>query len=598
MAKRSYFDEVLEMADTWDKVFSSAFITPSFDSKWLRGTACCVGSGGSLALAKLWQLIHEQHGLGLAKVVTPFEFSNSSIFPELVVIFSASGKNHDILEVFRVAKKNNCKVLIFTKTKNSPLTRLAKTHSNDTYILNPDVSTPSDGFLAVNSMIAISSLILLLEQSLFGMNYKYSMSPVNSAIQDHKKESIKLRTGTFQIIASDWGYPAGIDFEARLAESGIGHCFLTDPRNFGHGRFIWLENKKPSTSVLIFYTPSSKAFIKRFHRVLPNNITTVLIESPYDYLLGAVYCIVRSVLIIRDLAKKLKLNPGKPNVPEWGRKLHGLKYNSKSTTQSPLTYPALSDSFNRIVMDLDGTIVNTEDRFKPIKNEIVIEIERLLGEGLRLGIATGRGGSAIELFKSQLNKKFHSFIIIGLYNGTGLMKLNGSLDVSREVWPIRHDLRKYLLANHLAESDFKLSLTQISIRNIRKSQVTEIISGVFDHLGQYAKFIKFQESGHSLDILPHWATKLSVIQAISESSSDKILCIGDQGQVGGNDEELLSWQPSISVGKLRPASNLCFWIGHNSGLRESNGLLAVLRAIYKDGDLFKIDSALKKTNET
>ncbi len=139
MAKRSYFEEVIEIADTWDKVCASAFIAPTFDAEWLTGTACCVGSGGSLSLAKLWQLIHEHHGLGIAKVVTPFEFCNSITFPDLVVIFSASGRNHDIINVLQVAKKNNCKVLIFTKTKNSSLTRLAKTHSNDTYILCPNV---------------------------------------------------------------------------------------------------------------------------------------------------------------------------------------------------------------------------------------------------------------------------------------------------------------------------------------------------------------------------------------------------------------------------------------------------------------------------
>ncbi len=172
------------------------------------------------------------------------------------------------------------------------------------------------------------------------------------------------------------------------------------------------------------------------------------------------------------------------------------------------------------------------------------------------------------------------------------MKLNENLDVSSEVWPIRHDLRSYLLDNHPDINEFNCRPTQISIRNIRKSQVKTIISGILNYLGQHTKFIKFQESGHSLDILPHWATKLSVVQAVSDSSSDKVLCIGDQGQVGGNDEELLSWQPSISVGKLRPASNLCLWIGRNSDLQESNGLLEVLRAVYEDGSSFKIKSSL------
>ncbi|KJU81754.1 hypothetical protein MBAV_006053 [Candidatus Magnetobacterium bavaricum] len=83
-----------------------------------------------------------------------------------------------------------------------------------------------------------------------------------------------------------------------------------------------------------------------------------------------------------------------------------------------------------------------------------------------------------------------------------------------------------------------------------------------------------------------------MVQSIIKSTSENVLCIGDQGQVGGNDDELLSWQPSISVGRLRPASNMCLWIGQDSGLRESEGLLSILRAIRKTDNSFRLTPSL------
>lgn len=592
MPKRSYFEEVLEIENTWTTLFTSEFIDFPFDLPWLKGTAFCVGSGGTVALAKMWQLLHEEHHLGLAKVITPYDFSQSSIFPDLVVIFSASGKNHDILNAFRLAKENDCKVLIFTTTKNSSLTRLAKTQSNDTYVIYPTRPTPKDGFLAVNSVIAISGLIVSLEQKLFGTNYDSAISPVTQAIQDHKKEFINFKNGTFQIISSDWGYPAGLDFEARLAESGVGNCFLTDPRNFGHGRFIWLERKKSSTTVVFFYSKITRSFIMRYAQLLPDSIPSLFIEAPFSNIIGSIYCIVRSILIVQDLALKQQVNPGKPEVPEWGRKIHSIKYDHKKTSHLSSPYPALSEPFTSIVMDLDGTIVNTIDRFNPIKTEIILELERLLSEGAMIGIATGRGDSALKLLKKQVSEKFHKLILLGLYNGTVLMRLNEPFQVSGNLWAIRDNITNYLSENHTDLKDLKVSPSQISIRNIDKSQSISIMAEIYKHLGQYSKFMKFQESGHSLDILPHWASKLAVVQALSISIADKILCIGDQGQVGGNDEELLMWQPSISVGRLRPASNMCFWIGHNIEQQESEGLLTVLKAIYKDGKTFKVNPSL------
>lgn len=328
MANRSYFEEIRELENTWDAIESDdIIISPQVTADFFAGKAYCIGAGGSLVLAKLWQLVFDSNRLGIAKTMSPYEFNQTKTVPDIVFLFSASGKSHDIIQAFKSAIAKDCKVVVFTVTKNSALMRLVKTVNNQAVVIYPKTTVRKDGFLAVNSVIAIAGLIAHLQYTIFG-HEKSIGSPVSMAIHDHQKSRVSFpeirKDMIFQIITSEWGEPAGNDLETRLAESGIGSCFLTDPRNFAHGRFIWLEENNDSLMIL-FGTPSSERFIKRFIRVLPGSLPVYYVSSSLDGLYGAIYCLTRSILFFSELAKVKGIDPGKPVVPDWGRKLHSLR---------------------------------------------------------------------------------------------------------------------------------------------------------------------------------------------------------------------------------------------------------------------------------
>ena len=601
MAKRSYFSEIKEIESTWDSTGSSPpVITQHINLSWITGNAYCVGSGGSLALAKMWQLIHESNGFGLARTITPYEYFFSKSKPDIVIIFSASGKNHDILNVFKNAINQGCKILIFTTSPKSALVRLSKEHPTQSVTIYPSKNTPRDGFLTVNSVIAISCLMIQLEKIFMGNDFHVE-SPVAQAIDHHANNKLNLNgdisNTTFQIISSEWGAPAGLDIESRLAESGISPCFLTDPRNFGHGRFLWLEIKKTSTNIIIFHSPASRSFINRFERTIqPSTVPCYIVNSPYNNSLAAVYCLIRSILLFGELSRKIKIDPGKPEVPEWGRKLHRLQLRQTKSGDflnpkpkfNKSSFPALSMSFSGVVLDMDGTLVNTKDRFNPIKEEIIEEIERLLHDGIILGIATGRGFSSVKILKNQISDRFHDKIIMGLYNGTLLTRLSEESKNFLCHWPLQSIITPFV--KKIISDKVKMSArpTQISLRNISKSEKEKVLEEISTNLGQHLPFIKIKGSGHSIDILPFWATKITVVQAVFEIIKSNILCVGDQGQIGGNDEELLGWTPSICVGKSRPVSNQCLWLGKHKQFQESSGTLFVLQNIIKEKKMFRI----------
>lgn len=604
MPKRSYFEEIEELKITWEKLVSiNPIISTKVTPQLLKGTAYCIGSGGSLALAKLWQYVHESNNLGHAKAMTPFEYNYSYLASDLVILFSASGKNHDILQVFKTALKRGSKVLVFTVSPNSALIRLVRSNPLNAFAIFPAVDTPKDGFLAVNSVISMAFLIRQLQAHLFGGD-NLNQSPVSEAFIDHYSEISRINLSpsisTLQIVTSDWGVPASLDLEARSAESGIVSCYVTDPRNFGHGRFIWLDIHKEDMVVLIT-TPKTYPFYNRLRNLLPDYVTCYNIKAPAEGPWGAIYCITRSILIFGELSKTRSIDPGKPEVPEWGRKIHRLQLGAKDlaypknniTNTKKAEYPALRLNFSGIVMDIDGTLIDTRDRFGSMRKEIGEELNRLIHLGVKFGFSTGRGKSAVKILKEHIPEQFWSQILVGLYNGTQLIYLSDDINSNfLHEWPI-HKLIA-LVTNDIFNDYKKLEVdyrpTQVSITGLTKDQGDIIGTRIINRLGQHARFIKILASGHSIDILPHWASKLSVVEAINVGLDDYVLCIGDQGQVGGNDEELLSWRPSVSVGSKRPASNDCLWLGFHAHLRETAGTLKLLRAIEKRGHNFYIDS--------
>ena len=598
MAKRSYFQEVEEIALTWASVRDAKNNIDELSSSWISGSVFCIGSGGALCLARLWQSIHESHKLGIAKTITPYEFHHNPNKPDLVVLFSASGKNHDILDVCRVAISQNCKVLIFTIREKSPLVKLAKTYPNQVKIVLPNVAVPQDGFLAVNSTVAMGCMIAKIENHFWNVEGKLG-DPICDAINDHTDFVVNNISGvdgrTIHIITSEWGKPAAVDFEARLAESGLTNCFVTDPRNFGHGRFIWLEKRNNSSQIVFFYEDQSKSLINRITRLIPDNIECIKITTKYKNSLGGIYLIARSILLFAAYAKNLDYDPGMPDVPDWGRKLHRLKIqsnfpksNKNTVTKNPASLPAFTIPFSGIALDFDGTIVDTKKRYDSITGNMISQLERLLSMGLKIGVATGRGRSAYEALKKQIEKKYHKNLYVGLYNGTLVGKLDAPLPPPNQGWYLREHIERLIHSTEVDLSKISSRETQISIRGIAKKKIKEISNFISASLQDNSRYVKFCESAHSLDILPHWATKVTLVHALMDNINMNILCLGDQGQIGGNDEELLSWIPSISVGNQQPASNLCYWLGKDKELRESQGTLKILRNVVKEGDVFRL----------
>ena len=90
--------------------------------------------------------------------------------------------------------------------------------------------------------------------------------------------------------------------------------------------------------------------------------------------------------------------------------------------------------------------------------------------------------------------------------------------------------------------------------------------------------LKVLKSGHSVDVVPSWTSKRAVADNVDVEPSE-VLLIGDQGEVGGNDFELLSYSDlSLSVDRVSADGSRC-WNLSEEGVSGPTLLVRYLQAI-------------------
>ena len=64
---------------------------------------------------------------------------------------------------------------------------------------------------------------------------------------------------------------AAVDLESRFAEAALQDLFISDYRNFAHGRHNWLAKRPDSTAVLAFVTPDDREIASKTLSLFPDS---------------------------------------------------------------------------------------------------------------------------------------------------------------------------------------------------------------------------------------------------------------------------------------------------------------------------------------
>lgn len=567
-----------------------------------------VGSGGSYSTATAFEYLCIKAGWK-AHAITPLELSQLGyqIQSGAVLLFTAGGSNNDTKNAYQyISDLEPEGILTCCMRVDAAIKKFQKNNLHN-YYYEHKMPVEKDGYLAVESLF--SSVILLARafEAATGNDF-FSLPQVRNRKKSYfEQEAIKdvLRKETVIVLHGGMTTPAAIDLESKFSEASLGNVQLVDFRNFAHGRHYWLSDRRGSTSVIALVGHAEQKLADRTLKLLPEDIPTIRMDIVVDTVEGLIETFEGVLELVLKAGESKGVNPGKPHVAEFGKKLYHLNYNISKNNEmdarrKDVTIMAayrksymtsghylqeyitagrkyfnrlMSKSFKGIVFDYDGTL-HDKNSFNEIERQLFIKLNELLENGIRLGIATGRGKSVRKELQKVIDKKFWEKIIVAYYNGGVIGKLADASQPDKSVGMFPEAFGR--IAELIKPYAQSLSVDGLDDQN--PYQLTIMSNGdCEEHLywrllkEQIAemKDVKVLSSSHSIDIVPLESSKNNIFDYLGNWGYDRddFLVIGDSGQFGGNDYELLKNSYALSVDYVSEAMDSC-WNFAYPGLRN------------------------------
>ena len=569
-----------------------------------------VGSGGSYTAATFAAALHEQYTGRLTKALTPLEaVHRPSTNNTAAVLISARGSNPDIIKAFHSLRFKEPIAAICANERSTLLRQI-----NDSGIgVGYGFTVPGgkDGFLATNSLLATLVLLSRSYGSLFRLPEidMAGIGDVSSGLDSdsHLSAEMSRLAGADTIIAlsSGWGWPAATDLESKCSESGLTNVLLSDFRNFAHGRHNWLRTRAMSTAVVSIEDRDNTELAGSILQLVPDEVQKLRLFSDRTGPGAAIDLVSQVLHFVGFLGAASAIDPGRPLVEKFGRKMYRNGFKTSNSRTARHTWIArkaeaigllphesdelLAESLDcfltrlthtpiqALVADYDGTLCGPRERYTGIGNEVAGSLNSLLAEGLILGIATGRGSSAHEDLRRAIASTHWDKVFVGLYNGAIILPLSEEVDERDSNHTLGLASIRTTLTPLVRALSMEMSLNeyQVSLRPSTPMDLELLRRSVTERLHDFATPVHVRRSAHSVDILPASISKDLVPRALAQSAGvdeSAIVRIGDLGDWGGNDFELLNEGLSLSVDRISSRLDGCW----NLGLPGSKGVTTTI----------------------
>lgn len=558
-----------------------------------------VGSGGSFSVASFAAGLHEHRTGRLARAATPLDFLNSHDIEAGVVCFSASGRNRDIGIAYKeAAQRESGAVSALVLALGTPLHTLSKRYAYTT-VASFFHENFKDGFLAVASIVASTLALIRAYDHVLGTNSGLPKTLIDlcentlgrsryGSLVDETMELMKK--AVISVIYDPALKATAIDLESRFVEAALGPLHTSDFRNFGHGRHHWLAKRHDDTGLLALASDDIESLANRTLSIVPEEIERVRLDFAGPYAVKALSGIVAGLFITDAAGRMAKIDPGRPGVPPFGRKLYTLgpspfrrnltEVNKAAAVHRKMVatnfrfrdsherfgdaYEAVHDRLSGIevsavVLDYDGTLCSPKERFNSLPANMARALTRLCDGGVRIGIATGRGPSAGQAIRTVLPKALWADIVIGYYNGGVLTSLSDDRD------PIAATAAEDTFSETIrqdaffAAADIRENAVQLTVQVHNPHIVNVAVERIRTILQETGTPARVCASSHSIDVVRGSASKRSVVASVSTGGKEGVvLRIGDKGAWPGNDFDLLDSEYGLSVDLVSDHTEHCW----------------------------------------
>jgi len=582
-----------------------------------------IGSGGSFSTASYAADLHQRRTGQLARAATPLETIDIDFPCAATLCFSASGRNRDIGVAFKLAAQHEPgPVGALVLSQNTPLHSLQNRYRYTDVVGLPHDSF-KDGFLAVASMIGSAILLNRAYDSVFGQTELFPDSLHQfteetfgaksfTALSD-RVEPVISRSVT-SLLFSPLLRAGAVDLESRFVEAALGSIHIADFRNFGHGRHHWIAKRSDETGVIALASNRDDVLCGRTLSFIPHDVPKARIDlqGPPDLqTVAALFC---SLYISASAGRARGIDPGRPGVPAFGRKLYSLGPGAlkrktsaeneraairrkapdalKNEQQTQVWRSAYAEAVNNInhaniggiVFDYDGTLCDDRNRYEPLSLDIANALKRLHDMGLAIGIATGRGASAGAALRHCLPAEMFEDVVIGYYNGAVVTKLENENDQLIGEFEDQDLLSAMRAHPVLAPAEIRSNAAQISLRLPPQVGTSSAISAVDAVLSEYGFNARITASSHSIDVQFFEGSKCAVVTELTHTipNDTVLLRIGDKGVWPGNDADLLDSPYGLSVDEASRHLQHC-WALAPAGIKGVQATLYYLSVLKLKG---------------
>jgi fructoselysine-6-P-deglycase FrlB-like protein len=435
-----------------------------------RRHALAIGSGGSAISAEYFACCRDTLGLGPTTVQTPMQavVNQHDLTESDVWLFSAGGDNPDAVAASRAALDRKARSLhLVTRTPSGSAAGMVQRAGGVVHVV--PVADRKDGYLATHSLLASTIALLLacdvVSRDPHGPEHLLSQLAARlAAMRDAAVRSSRLaafstlrHSHTVIVTGDPLLKPMSVLLDTSIWEASLCHVQTVDFRNLAHGRHGWLHHRASDTLILALTGTDTRATWSAIADLLPPSLRWMEIDYGTCGRLANVFATIDALGIIEAMGTALGIDPGRPGVGEFGRPIyedrslaelanalpphvrHKRAAMAKTDVGDPAGDPLYLIGRERLealagadiggaVFDYDGTVVTTAGRWSVPNKEIVDELVRLHHSGVRIGFATGRGGSAGEDLRKVLPPDMLPSIPIGYYNGGHLRSADVNID--------------------------------------------------------------------------------------------------------------------------------------------------------------------------
>lgn len=586
---KNYRKELDSLSCIYDSAMEANVDTlTNFLSKHQNSHLYGIGSGGSYSVAAAFEYLCIKAGF-TAQKLTPLELGQLQyqLSASAAVLFTAGGSNNDSKNAYRyIVELEPEGVLTCCMRLNAPIKKLQRENIHN-YYYEYKMPVAKDGYLAVESLM--SSIILMIRAFQRIVNDDYFLLPQHRGWNNHALDKNTIREvierESIFILYGGITMPAAIDLESKFSEASLGNTQLVDFRNFAHGRHYWMSDRRKTTAIIALVGRSEKKLADNTLKLLPEDISVLRVDIDDNTIEGLIEALHYSFEIVGDVALIRNFDPGKPHVEEFGKKLYHLNHdickrscmvNRRKDIIEMAAYrkvmkhqgigmseyqkcshiywdKLLSRRYKGIIFDYDGTLHNKYTTSKT-EDRLFAKLNELLENDIIIGIATGRGKSARMELQKKIKCKHWRKVSIAYYNGGVIGRLDEDTKPNKQ--DVKMPIVFYEIINMLSLSSiegnpYQLTLIkdELSMTSIEFQLLKERILGVKD--------VKIMETNHSIDIIPVSSSKRNIFTEWN-LAEEEFLTIGDSGDLGGNDYELLYGDTGLSVDYVSKEFNSCW----------------------------------------